>query len=68
MRRRRFWWTSSGDVDEMGEIAERADDFERLRNGKVVEQCDELLAHRGASSSTARRKRTAVWRMASMRA
>jgi hypothetical protein len=34
------------DVDEVREVAEGADDIERLRDGEVVEQGDELPAHR----------------------
>jgi len=34
-----------GDVDEVREIAERANDVERLRDGKIAEQRDELLPY-----------------------
>ncbi len=36
-----------GDVDEMREIAERADDVERLRDRQVVHQCIELALDAG---------------------
>ena len=58
-----------GDVREMREIAERAHDVERLRDRQVVEQRRELgLAPRAPLRGSARRKRIAVWRIASMRA
>jgi Trp operon repressor len=40
-----------GDVDEMREVAERADDIERLRDGEVGQQRVELALDAGASSA-----------------
>ncbi len=56
-----------GDVGEVREIAERAHDVERLRDRQRIEQRGQFVRTAGASSSTARRKRTAVCRIASMR-
>ena len=57
-----------GDVGEVREVAERADDVERLRDRQVVEQRDSSRGPRPRRRGSARRKRTAVWRIASMRA
>jgi hypothetical protein len=57
-----------GDVDEMREVAERADDVERLRDRKVGEERFEFLLDSRAWSSIARRNLTAVCRIASIRA